>query len=1224
MSAQAIYLQSALAPSARRVAEVAPSTIRALAPQWDTPYIAVLDGEPVLRADWELVVEEGRSVAFVDVRAMPQGGGGGGGGSDPLRTIAMLAVLVMAPEIAGALEFSAMGVAGMESFVLAGGQYFSAGVAIAGMSLVNAVLPPPKPPTPQQAAAMAAPSPTYSINAQGNMARIDSAVPEHFGRLQFYPDFAGQPYSEFINNEQYSCQILTVGVGEYTVDAIKLLDTPIQNFEDVKYEVLAPGAQPTLVIPNVASSQEVSGQELVCLSGTYSVSGTTCTINLPSHGTSTGRAVVVSFTSGGFNGTTAEYTVVDATNPDSFTITTSSATTSGNCTVSEWRGGFIANDGATQAYSLGLDFVMPKGLFYANTDGSLANVSLSVAIEIRPVDDAGAPTGSWVSYGTVTYSGATATAQRKSERYGVMPGRHEVRVRRTTAKNTDTKYGYDVMWAGLRAYLVGPTTYPDVTTIAVRMRASNNLSVVNSRRIAVDATRKLPVKDESPSVWTQRTLPVNSLWTDATFGNGIFAAIAYNRNHCATSTDGVTWVQRSMPTTAPWNSIAYGNGTFAVVTAFSDIAATSPDGVTWTQRTLPASATWSVTFGNGIFVAVANNTAIAATSTDGVTWTQRTLPANTGWYRVVYGNGRFVALSSTTSIAATSTDGVNWTQATPSTSTTWYSVAFGNGVFVAVANGSATAATSTDGINWTNRSLPASAGWRRVTYGNGVFVAVADSSDIAATSADGIVWKGQTLPASGSWQSIAYGNGVFAALSYGSSVAASGVPSQQFSWGATMATRNPAWAIAYACKRISMADGQIDLAGLSTLASTWASRGDNFDGRFDNFLSWWEAISKIAQAGRAKPFMQGGVLRVVRDQAASIPVAMFSQRNIVKGSFSVDYLMPTPDTADAVDVGYFDSRNWKPMRTVAKFGNSVAAKPAKVELFGVTSQAKAQEEGVYMAASNKLRRKLIRFATEFEGFIPSYGDLIAIQHDMPGWGQGGEAVAWNAGTNTLTVSEPPVWGSGTHYIALRKRDGGLVGPYSCTAGGSANQIVLGSAPAITPYVGQNEERTHYVFGLAETWRQPAKVLACKPSGNTVVIEAVNEDAAVHSATQGGSPAPTAYSALPAATKPVLTGLAVADAGGGNIAVTWNTTAGADHYLVEQSTDGNTWTRSGTVVGTSFTAAALYGAFTLVRVAPVGLVAGDWQQVPFSNSAGDMWNQNSTTPMWTGDTNLMWS
>jgi hypothetical protein len=72
---------------------------------------------------------------------------------------------------------------------------------------------------------------------------------------------------------------------------------------------------------------------------------------------------------------------------------------------------------------------------------------------------------------------------------------------------------------------------------------------------------------------------------------------------------------RTLPVSANWYSATYGNGVFVAVAQSSAIAATSPDGVTWTQRALPVSANWySATYGNGVFVAVAQSSAIAATS----------------------------------------------------------------------------------------------------------------------------------------------------------------------------------------------------------------------------------------------------------------------------------------------------------------------------------------------------------------------------------------------------------------------------------------------------------------------------------------------------------------------------------------------------------------------------------------------------------------------------------
>lgn len=121
MTAVVCYLENVLTPQLRVVREVQPCSVRSLAPDWQIPFIAFIDGQPVLRADWELVIEDGQSLAFVDVRAIPQGGGGG---SNPLQAVLMIAVMVVAPYAATAL-YAAMG----GTMVMA-----SAGLVISGMT----------------------------------------------------------------------------------------------------------------------------------------------------------------------------------------------------------------------------------------------------------------------------------------------------------------------------------------------------------------------------------------------------------------------------------------------------------------------------------------------------------------------------------------------------------------------------------------------------------------------------------------------------------------------------------------------------------------------------------------------------------------------------------------------------------------------------------------------------------------------------------------------------------------------------------------------------------------------------------------------------------------------------------------------------------------------------------------------------------------------------------
>jgi hypothetical protein len=854
--------------------------IRALAPRTGLPVIAYHNGRVILRAEWRRRVVDGDVIAFV---VLPLGGGGEGG-KNPLQLVAALALMYFAPGI-GSSIYSAMGgtfVAAEAGLVISG---ISAAVSIAGNALISSAFAGrPSLPTPQQAggvAGFAAPSPTYNLQAQGNMARLDAAIPVQYGRMMSYPDFAAQPYAEFAGNEQYLFQLLCLGQGYFEVEAIRIEDTAISVFPEIDYEIIEPGGTLTLFPSSVVTSSEVSGQEAV---------------------------------------------------------------------YDTWLGPFVANAAGTSANTLAVDVVCPRGLFYANDSGGLSVTTLTFTAEARTIDSGGTPTGSYATLGTETLSAGTNTPQRYSFRYIVTGARYEVRLKRTTTAGGTTRYGDDLNWAGLRAYLPETRTWAGQTVIALRMRASNNLSGHASRKINVIATRKLPI------------------------------------------------------------------------------------------------------------------------------------------------------------------------------------------------------------------------------YSAGV-------------------------------------------------------------WTAPQVTRSPAWAMADTLRASyggGLSDARIDIDQLITLAATYAARGDCFDGRFDSTLTLWEAVSKIGQAVRTKPYIQGGIVHFVRDEAASVPVALFSMRNIVRGSFSVDYLMPTDDTADALDVGYFDSSVWSPRRVIASLPGSAEAKPLKAELFGVTGRQQAYQEGMYLAAVNHYRRKRITFATEMEGFIPSFGDLIAISHDMPAWGTGGEVTAYNAGTKVISLSEPVTFVSGTYYIGLRKRDGSISGPYVVTAGADSYKVVHTAATLdATPYTGGAEERTHFAFGAGETWRQPARVVSVKPSGlNRVAIEAINEDDSVHTADSGVTAPAAQYSSLISLyTAPVVAGLTARSQVDDPtvILVSWQAAPGARFYIVDVSSDGDVWTRVGETTGNNTTIAAVYGNGTLIRVAAFGFTLGPAVQIAYATYSDYMWAVPDTGLMWSAtSTDLMWS
>ena len=746
-----VMLRNPFQPSQREVVVTHPSqTIR----QWldkqgiaefDQPTVCIKNGAAVLRGDWAVTQIDGL-VIFI---ALPQGGGGGGGGKNPLNTVLMIAVMVVATVYGGPLGAS-LGFSGNLATAVG-----SAIIMTAGTALVSALVPLPTPNMPSfsTGGGLSQPSPTYSLQGQGNYARLAQPIPVIYGRHLIYPDLAATPYGEYQGNEQYLHQLHCIGLGEYDIEQIRIEDTPIASFEEVNFQIVSPGSSVTLFNPDVVTAPEVAGQEL--LSGS-------------------------------------------------------------------WTGGFAINPADSEVTHIGIDVLLPRGLYYANDTGGLEVRSASWKIEVRAIDTEGDPVGNWLTLGSESMSAATTTPQRLSFKYPVSLGRYEVRATRIDSKDTSSRVGHEVRWSEARGYLAGGVAFPDnVTLLAIRMRATDNLSQRSSRLINCIVTRKLPV-------WS-----ASSGWSSA----------------------------------LPTRSIAW---------AYADIL--------------------------------------------------------------------------------------------------------------------------------------------RASYG------------------------------------------------------------------------------------AKLTDERIDLAALAQLDQVWTSRGDKFDGVFDQQVTVWEALTRAARCGRAVPFLQGGIVRLVRDESRTLPVALFSTRNIVKNSLKIQYVMPGEETADAVTVEFFSSRTWKPDEVTVSLPGSSSTNPAKLRLFGCTTEAHAMREGLYLAAANRYRRRIITLRTELEGLIPTYGDLIAIAHDMPSWGTGGEIVAWDPDSLIATLSEPVGFiDEQSHVMALRRRDGGVSGPHAVTLGGDTQQVVFAEPPQIPIETGLSAERTHFAFGIAEQWSLMARVIAVRPRGEQVEITCVAEHPAVHTA-----------------------------------------------------------------------------------------------------------------------------
>jgi hypothetical protein len=191
-----------------------------------------------------------------------------------------------------------------------------------------------------------------------------------------------------------------------------------------------------------------------------------------------------------------------------------------------WLGGFVANPAGSLAQAIAIDFVFPAGCFTYNKDnGNYGYSTVGLTCEVAPCDDSGAQIGGYAQLFYIERSYNSQSPVRDSVKADVAPGRYLVRFRREDAELAGQDGSNAVVWAGLRSFLKGANSFPDVSTIAIRIKASQ--STQGAYKFGVLGTRKMPVWNGAAFV-TQATRNNGWAFLDAVvnsqYGSGMSIA----------------------------------------------------------------------------------------------------------------------------------------------------------------------------------------------------------------------------------------------------------------------------------------------------------------------------------------------------------------------------------------------------------------------------------------------------------------------------------------------------------------------------------------------------------------------------------------------------------------------------------------------------------------------------------------------------------------------------
>lgn len=281
--------------------------------------------------------------------------------------------------------------------------------------------------------------PVFSNRGQQNTIRLGEPIEVCYGRNRIYPSLASRPFYKYDNNDQFQYSLFCLGQGRFDIAQIQIGDTDIASFQEVEYEVIPPGDVVTLFPTNVVTSIEAGGQTL-------------------------------------FAPNEPEYVAPGYVGP------------------------FASNPPGTVTEKIEVDIIYPKGIYLVNSKGNLTALNIQIQVDARKINDAGAPIGAYFPLTLpypITITAATTTPQRRTYSATVAAGRYEVRVRRIDNKDLGTRSGHDALWEGMRAFIDTAQDFGNVSLLAVKIRATNNLNDQTASRFNVIATRMLPIRNTS-------------------------------------------------------------------------------------------------------------------------------------------------------------------------------------------------------------------------------------------------------------------------------------------------------------------------------------------------------------------------------------------------------------------------------------------------------------------------------------------------------------------------------------------------------------------------------------------------------------------------------------------------------------------------------------------------------------------------------------------------------
>jgi predicted phage tail protein len=232
-----------------------------------------------------------------------------------------------------------------------------------------------------------------------------------------------------------------------------------------------------------------------------------------------------------------------------------------------------------------------------------------------------------------------------------------------------------------------------------------------------------------------------------------------------------------------------------------------------------------------------------------------------------------------------------------------------------------------------------------------------------------------------------------------------------------------------------------------------------FNGGFDQELSMWEAAMSVCELSRCCLIWNGSQIAVVIDKAG-LPVQLFTCKNIKMDSFQ-EYFLPAVDRASEIEIHFKNAEKGYERVPFTIFNNDITSTSSKcsLELLGCTKQSQAWRTGQFLLRKNQLISMTASLSVDIDAIACTIGDVIAVQHNVPEWGNAGE-ISYVEGTDSgadyelieIDTFDLSTFDSGDEWkVIIQHRDTDLVEEFGFSI--ENDKIRLDSKPEETISIG---------------------------------------------------------------------------------------------------------------------------------------------------------------------------